>query len=266
MKTDLEAAKPMLEAYAAACGSEMAVIDYFLDPKGRHQFVAQKLLIPKAFSTYDIVVHMDLDVLIPKSLPNVFSCMPADAGLAAVVDPRGTEAYQAAWGFEKWTTMSHREHFNELGFTSQHELLCINAGVLIFRPRLVADLFEAWYMDESTPFDTIAAGYGIDEVPLAYLSQSNGLFAPLECRFNRQVNYALHETDEGRAAYEEYRLLVNRVRRRSRKIMGKPFQNVGWGQRYVRFIEDLLRAGNLVHFSGKFPIPAVDRRLLVGSE
>ena len=80
-KSTLLAVKPQFEAYAAACGSDMAVIDFALDPSGRRSIYTQKLLIPRAFSQYEIVVHMDLDVLIPQNLPDIFSQLPGGRGL-----------------------------------------------------------------------------------------------------------------------------------------------------------------------------------------
>jgi hypothetical protein len=205
---------------------------------------------------------LDLDVLVPQNLPDIFSEMPADAGFAAVVDPRGSPAYRKAWGFADWTTRDHRERFEELGLTSRSELFTINGGVLGFRPRLVVHLFEARYLDDSRYVRNSEAEYNSDEIPMAFLSQTHGLFAPLEYRFNRQVNYALHETDLGKIAFEEYRSLFNRIRRRARKALGRPIHHVGYGRTYRPFIEDLLRNGNLVHFAGRYPIPVVDKALL----
>ena len=262
-KSSLMAVKPQFEAYASACGSDMAVIDYALDPKGRRSIFTQKLLIPRAFSHYEIVVHIDLDVLLPRTLPNIFSSVPDNAGFAAVVDPRESYAFQKNWGFADWTTRSHRFFFEKLGLTSAGDLATINAGVVAFRPRLIAGLFEAWYFDDNRYRTTTQAEYSSEEIPMAYLSQDNGLFAPLDYCFNRQVCYALHETPQGKVAYAKYRSASNRIRRKIRKSLGMKFHHVGFGHAYQEFVEDMLRNGNLVHFAGKYPIPAVNPELLM---
>src|SRR5512137_1499648 len=125
----VEAVKPQLEAYARACSADMALIDRPLDPSGRRALFAQKLLIARAYSSYDIVVHMDCDVLIPRNLPSVFSCVPAHAGLAAVIDPRGSPAYQKAWGCADWTREGHQKSFEKMGLSSDKPLFSINGGI-----------------------------------------------------------------------------------------------------------------------------------------
>ncbi|MGA2480302.1 MAG: hypothetical protein ABSG63_16255, partial [Spirochaetia bacterium] len=198
------AVKPQFEAYAAACGSDMEVIESPLDPAGKYGHFTQRLLIPRKFSRYEIVVHMDLDILIPKNLPDIFSVFPSSAGFSAVIDPRGSYAYQKAWGFDAWTRDSHQNFFKGLGLTSKCDLASINGGVLVMRPRLIADLAEAWYFDETKSHP------GTEEAPLAYISQTHAMFAALEYRFNRQVLFGLHETSPGQIAFEEYRSLWGR--------------------------------------------------------
>jgi hypothetical protein len=265
-KSTLDAMMPQFEAYASSCGASVSVIDHALDPSRRRSIFTQKLLIPRAFSKYDVVVHMDLDVLIPRNLPDIFSLLPPTAGFAAVVDPRGSFAYQKAWGFADWTTKSHQSYFEGLGLASDRKLESINAGVLVFRPSLIADIFEAWYIDDNRYASKSEDDYSGEEVPLAYLSQSNGLFSPLDYRFNRQVNFALHETPLGKVAYKKYRSLLNRLRRKARKTFGLRSLHVGFGHAYKLFVEDLLREGNLVHFAGKYPVPQVDRNLLTSAK
>jgi len=259
----IKAVLPQLEAYAAACGADMAVVDWPLDPAGKRGIFAQRLLIPKAYAKYDVVVHMDFDILIPRNLSNIFACIPAEAGFAAIVDPRGSPAYEKAWGHAEWTRESHQEFFRRMGLVSDKTLLTVNGGVQAFRPRLIADLMESWYRDDRR-FDS-RYKQNNDETHMAYIAQSQGLFAPLDQRFNRQALYALHETDLGRTAYRTYRSLPNRIRRKLCKTVGLRSDHVGLGRLYTLFVEDLLRAGNLVHFSGKLPVPHVDPGLLSGS-
>lgn len=258
------AAKAQLEAYAGSCSADIAVIDRALDPDGRDSINAQKMLIPSAFSQYDIVVHIDLDVLLPLNLPNIFSSVPVNAGFSALVDPRESYAFQKAWGFADWTREGHRRYFENMGLSADIELLSVNGGVLAFRPRLIADLLKAWYVDTEKYAGRTDSYFHNEEGPMAYIAQTNGLFFPLDCRFNREVFFALHETDQGKAAYNEFRSLPNRIRRRMRKNIGLGWQNFGFGRQYVLFIEDLLRDGNLVHFAGKYPIPSVNPELLMG--
>jgi hypothetical protein len=257
--------RQQFEAYAALCGAETALIESPLDPKGRRSFFPQRLLIPRAFSSYDIVLHLDIDVLIPRNLPDLFALVPENAGFAAVIDPRGSYAYQKAWGFADWASRGHGSYFAGVGLTSRNELASINGGVQVYRPRLVAALFESWYFDDRKYKPPFAADFSAtEEGPSAYLSQANGLFAPLEYRFNRQVLFALHETSLGKAAFEKYCSIPNRTWRKIRTTLGLPSHQIGFGAAYRRFVEDLLRNGNLVHFAGKYPIPVVDPALLTG--
>jgi hypothetical protein len=260
-----EAERRQFESYAAMCGAETALIESPLDPKGRRSFFPQRLLIPRAFSSYEVVLHMDLDVLIPRNLPDLFALLPESAGFAAVIDPRGSYAYQKAWGFADWAARGHDSYFGGVGLNSPNQLATVNGGVQVYRPRLVATLFESWYWDDRRYEAPFAADFSAtEEGPSAYLSQANGLFAPLEYRFNRQVLFALHETPLGEKAFARYCSLPSRVRRKIRRTLGLPSHHVGFGTAYRRFVEDLLQNGNLVHFAGKYPIPAVEPGLLMG--
>jgi hypothetical protein len=252
-----------LEAYASQCGCDLEVIEGPLDPGNSHNYLTQRLLIPEHFSRYDLVAHLDIDVLVPRGLPDIFASLPPWAGFSATADPRGTTAYTEAWGQAPFTKLTSREYFQQKGWDADDSFVSINGGVLVFRPNLVAELFASWYRDNARfaghPDDYFQCEEGI----FAYLSQANRIFSPLPVLFNRQVHYALHETESGRRALAEYRSFLNRGLRKAARTVGMPSPHIGYGENYIHLIEELLDEGNLVHFAGNYPIPAVRKELLL---
>lgn len=99
------------EAYAERCGAEPVVIREPLDPAGRRRLFTQRLLIPRVFSRFREVAHLDIDMLISSAAVDIFSSLPPNAAFAATVNPRGTRAYEMAWSEALFTRQSHAEYF-----------------------------------------------------------------------------------------------------------------------------------------------------------
>ena len=95
------------------------------------------MLIPSAFSQYDIVVDIDLDVLLPLNLPNIFlRCllMPVfPLWWIRVKAMRSRRHGVLRIGLRE----GHRRYFENMGLSADIELLSVNGGVLAFRPGLL---------------------------------------------------------------------------------------------------------------------------------
>jgi hypothetical protein len=260
-----EAVRSQMEAYATKCKSDLELIQEPLDRDNTHNYLTQRLLIPSRFSRYEIVAHVDIDVLISRGLPSIFESLPPRAGFSATVDPRATRAYDEAWGHAGFTKLTHRQYFEEKGWQADDSLVSINGGVLVFRPPMVAELFETWYRDSSHFKGHPDSYFQCEEGILAYISQKHRLFSPLPVQFNRQVHYALHETSAGLSALARYRSFAHRGTRKLLRSVGAPSNHIGFGREYRIFVEELLGQGNLVHFAGNYPVPRVDAGLLIGS-
>ncbi len=251
------------EAYAARCGADPIVIRQPLDPSGRHRLFTQRLLIPRVFSRYDQVAHLDVDMLISATAGDIFCTLPPHAGFGAAVNPRGTRAYEMAWNQAPFTRQSHVEYFATKELRSVKPLYQINGGVLVFRTEETADLFASWYFDEARHAGKSEYYYNAEEDAMAFLSQERGIFFELPPRFNRQLIYHLCESTEGLMARRELMSLPNRIHRRLRRALGLRPSALGM-QHYTRCVETLLREGNLVHFSASYPLLPVDPELLAG--
>ena len=260
-----EAVRSQFEAYAAKCKSDLELIREPLDRDNIHDYLTQRLLIPSRFSRCEIVAHVDIDVLIPQNLADIFESLPPQAGFSATVDPRATRAYDKAWGHARFAKLTHRQYFEEKGWKVDDSFVSINGGVLVFRPRMVAELFESWYRDSSCFSGHPDHYFQCEEGILAYLSQKHRLFAPLPVKFNKQIHYALHETPRGHSVLSRYRSFAPRGTRKLLRSFGAPSNHVGFGRTYRLFVEELLQQGNLVHFAGNYPVPRVDAELLMGS-
>jgi hypothetical protein len=252
------------EAYAERCQAEPVVIREPIDRTGRHSVYTQKLLIPMAFSRYQEVAHLDVDMLLSATAGDIFSEMPETAAFGAVVTPRGTRAYEIAWNDAPFTRLSDAEYFAGKDLRSKNPVRQVNGGVLLFRPDRTADLFASWYFDEQRYAGKSDHYYSSEEDPLAYLSQDNGIFFELPARFNRQLIYSLCESEEGLRARRELKFFPNRVHRRLRRALGVQGGSSLGMKWYKARVEALLREGNLIHFSASYPIIRVDPALVAG--
>jgi hypothetical protein len=257
--------RAQLEAYAARCGCDLQLIEKPLDPDNAHSYLTQRLLIADRFSRFDVIAHIDIDILIPRALPDIFQSLPNTAGFSATADPRGTDGYVEAWGKAPFTRWTNKEYFAQKGWDVDDSFVSINGGVLLFRPALVADLFASWYRDPSRFAGHPDTFFQCEEGIFAYLSQKNRLFARLPVHFNMQVHYALHDRTSGRTALAKYRSVANRGLRKTARAFGDRSGSIGYGKSYTRFVEELLKENNLVHFAGNYPIPAVRDDVLIAT-
>lgn len=245
----LRLVEAQIREYAAKCRADYIVIDKFLDPEKRRNIYCQKLLIPDALREYDLVAFFDLDILIAADCPDIFAQMPESCGLMACLNPRGTEKFNKIYaGNARVLHETTEDYFVSRNFPVKEGLRGnINGGVLLFRPKLVADVFRDYYYSAHSQGKCTAH----EEAPMAYYAQTMGLFCPLDNRFNCLL-YFETGTEEGSAIYnvqrQKFYPAFNKVFRRLTKTDNLLLQG-----RIRRFAQYLADNGNyIIHFAGGY--------------
>ena len=241
--------KPQMQAYADKCGAELVLIDRLIDSGKKRDIFSQKLLIPDYLRDYDIVVFLDLDILITRQCPSLFEEIPEDCGLMACLNPRGTEKFKKIFaGNERVLKETTMDYFTARGFEANDRLVGnINGGVLVFRPALIADLLKSYY-DSDHSQGTFSA---YEEAPMAYYSQTNGLFQALDNRYNVMLNFEVG-TPMGSEIYNTIHsrayCFINRL---LRKITHK--NNVLLTGKVLTLTKRLVEQGSyIIHFAGGY--------------
>lgn len=245
--------KPMMQAYADRCGADLVLIDQPLDETNRRSVFSQKLLIPDYLKAYEVVAFLDLDIIITPGCPDIFQEIPQGCGLAAVLNPRGTEKFRKMFAEnERILNETVMDYFTSRNFPADDRLVGnINGGVLVFRPALIADYLKDYYYSEHSQ-GSISA---YEEAPMAYYSQVNGLFHGLDERFNLKVNFEV-----GTPIGEDvYRTVSSRGYRLAEKVMKKLTHrnNVLLEGRLTRLVTELAKTGYIIHFNGGYWNPRV---------
>ena len=171
-----------LMAYAKKCHADFRFIDDYIDKDKKRDIYSQKLLIPDYLRDYEQVLFLDLDIIISPDCPDIFALMPENIGLMAEVNPRSSARFRKIYADnERILNETVEDYFTSRGFAAADGLVGnINGGVLLFRPRLVADLFRDYYMSMKSQGENTA----FEEAPMAYYTQTKGLFLELDYRFN----------------------------------------------------------------------------------
>ena len=177
-----ELVRDNLMAYAKKCHADFRFIDDYIDKDKKRDIYSQKLLIPDYLREYEQVLFLDLDIIISPDCPDIFALMPENIGLMAEVNPRSSARFRKIYADnERILNETVEDYFTSRGFAAADGLVGnINGGVLLFRPRLVADLFRDYYMSMKSQGENTA----FEEAPMAYYTQTKGLFLELDYRFN----------------------------------------------------------------------------------
>ena len=143
-----ELVRDNLMAYAKKCHADFRFIDDYIDKDKKRDIYSQKLLIPDYLREYEQVLFLDLDIIISPDCPDIFALMPENIGLMAEVNPRSSARFRKIYADnERILNETVEDYFTSRGFASADGLVGnINGGVLLFRPRLVADLFRDYYL------------------------------------------------------------------------------------------------------------------------
>ena len=195
----LRAARGQFEKYCDKCNAELIVCTQPPDPAFRRTIITQKLLLPKLVKAFDWVAVFDLDVVISDNAPSIFAHADESKGFGAVLSPRGTQGFRNYYAkLPEVLRESSTSYFLDRGFPGHPSLVgAINGGVVLYNPAKVSDLFERWYYSafEERPCADVFRHREIftqDEGPMAYLTQTNGLFFALDEKFNTEIIYQLY--------------------------------------------------------------------------
>ena len=249
----LAANSHQFEAYAKRCNAQLEICNLPPDPSMRGHLFTQKLLLAQQYHQYEWIAFLDLDILISKNAPSIFDFIQVDKGFGAILDPRGERRFERA--NQRWhrqpalNQLSTQDCFINKGFSASKDLQgTINGGVWLCRPALVAELFSDYYRAITKSPEGFAMH---EELPMAYLTQTQGLFFSLNEKFNRQVIYLISE-DGAKLKYFIARL-QKKINKRLQKFLPKyyPF----FFPQYCQFINKSLENNYIIHFSGGFPIP-----------
>jgi hypothetical protein len=252
---------PQLSAYATRCNASLEICRNAPDPSARGPLLTQKLLIPKLYERYKWIAFLDLDIAISKNAPSIFDALDPKKGFGAVLDPRGQAKFNLInkiWFKHPNPEIQTPEwYFKEYGFSSNSKILgSINGGVWLAQPKLIGDLFANYYWgkDQSNSSQTM-----YEEAPMAHLSQVNDLFFKIDEKFNQQLIYLIADKDpEKNIRIAKLQQLVNRP-------LNKLFPNRTSQfmiKSYIDFVDNNLAENYILHFSGKFPIPAKLKNLI----
>lgn len=239
-----------LKNYANKCGADFQICADAPDSSFHRNLLSQKLLLPRIYEKYEWIFFVDLDVLVAEAAPSVFNEIKDDFSFSAVVDRRESLGFvntvTHVWRQAEILKESHSGYFRSRGF-SDHDLLqaSINGGAFLCRTSVMAPLFEDAYWSDLPDMPH-------EEAIMAYISQVNGLFEPLNKKFNTQI---IHEVSAENTALASrwthgYRFrLLRRLHDKLRPQMLKTLYPLA----YRRFVQDKLNETYILHFAGGYP-------------
>lgn len=244
-----ELVKDNIMAYAEKCNADFKFIHEYIDPDLKRDIYSQKLLIPDYLREYEQVLFLDLDILISPECPDIFELMPENIGLMAEVNPRSSERFRKIYaGNERILNETVTDYFTSRGFAADEHLIGnINGGVLLFRPRLVADILKEYYLSMKSQGEHTA----FEEAPMAYYTQTKGLFLELDYRFNCMPYFEIGNDYADRL----YRIHQNGIYQKAEKVMYKLFgeKHMLLLNQHYKLVSRLFSDGAyIVHFAGGY--------------
>ena len=251
-KSQYDALKASLRAYANKCNADVKLITDLPDKSMKRSILAQKLLIPSMFLNYERIAFLDLDIIINKDAPNIFT-ENTNSAFSACVSPRSSIGYKNTcryvWNRPKILEESNLSYFTDRGFPSNEALNhTINGGVMLMNPNLIGELFrDAYHSDLPTVSN--------EEPIAAYISQINDFFEPLDDRYNAQVIHEL-SSELGlafRSTQTKYFSLLKKFHRHAPSILHNKF----YPSSYREFIARLVEKSYIIHFAGNYPYLAL---------
>ncbi len=193
--------RPNWEAYCRRHGLGLIQIDRVLDdsPRGAARSPSwQKLLVHRTREAqeFERLAWVDSDVVIRPDAPNIFTAAPPDkvGAVDLFASPsREDHAHVMDKLYRKWDAagvhyMSNRtpaEYYKNYGITCDFDSV-VQAGVMVYSPRLHGDLFEHVYKsyeEASTPV------LNHEMRPLSYELLSAGVVHWISPKFNMQWSY-----------------------------------------------------------------------------
>lgn len=240
--------KDQFEHYASQTNASLKIINTPPDPSFYRSLLVQKLLIPGLVKEYDLALYLDLDIILNENAPSIFDQLPADKAFGAVIDNRETEEFKKTWRIKNETV---GDYFSVRNFSPTENLLgSINGGVILFRPEKVATLFEDYYYSGHNMKAKEKGSY--EEAPMAYLTQTQHLFYPLDPKFNVQMIYKIRGTQKGRRINRQRKIIpkfILKLYKKKYKEECFPFDS------YHVFAREILKESWILHFAGGYPLP-----------
>jgi hypothetical protein len=244
----LHAVKNSFMKYAAYCNADLVVCDTPPDPSFKRNILCQKMLLPDLYRQYDWIAFIDLDILISHHTPSIFDYTDGRKAFSAVIDQRTSDKFKNVvtqfWKEPSILAETHESYFSDRGFPDHpFPKASINGGVWLCRPKLISEVFKAFYFSDfhSMPHE---------EAEMAYVAQKNNLFFEMDYRFNTQILYELFTPVQSP--------VVNEVKSRQfRRFMqycthSFPLPHM-FPQAYEALVNRTLDNCYFLHFSGGFP-------------
>lgn len=235
--------------YADKCNADIKIFTSPLDKEKKRSILAQKLLIPSQVEQYDEGLFLDLDILISEQAPDIFSLFSPDKSFAAVLDPRGENIFNETWKhIPRILEETTLEYFKSRNFPTNALLQgSINGGVFMFRPSEVSSMFSDYYYSDHQQGKLNS----FEETPMAYLTQTKGIFQPLPPQFNAQVLYYLKGTKEGKKIIDHESKIPYFIRKKYYKFFERAIIPT---RGYKQLIQNMLKENYFVHFAGNYPL------------
>lgn len=243
--------------YAKKNDADFIIVDDFLDKTQKRNVLYQKLLIPNHFKQYDLVLFLDLDIIISKKCPSIFDLLPEDKGFGAVLSPRNKKKYKLHYSSRPEILNETVEtYFTSRNFVFENELEKqfiiknggnINGGVLIFRPKLISELFYNYYYSNHLQGEKEA----FEEAPMSFLSQKNHLFFSIDEKYNTEFFFEYYE--DRPISKKIYRIKSNTIYKIINRILIKIFKIEPDSLLYAyqkKLKKELLEDVYILHFSG----------------
>lgn len=241
--------KSFFADYADKCDADLVIFNEPLDKGFYRPLLSQKLLVPSQLLNYEMGVFLDLDILISEDAPSIFDFLPDNKSFGAILDQRGSRKFNETWKhIPRILEETTADYFTERNFKDSEKLQgSINGGVFVFRPKDVANIFSEYYYSKHNQ----GGLNSFEETPMAYITQINDLFEPIDIKFNTQVLYELKGTESGKSVIYNELKIPNFVRKFYYKKTGYVFFPT---LKYKKMIGEILKKSYFVHFAGNYPI------------
>lgn len=239
-----------LKKYANKCEADLQICTEVPDSSYRRSLLSQKLLLPKIYKKYEWIFFVDLDVMISETALPVFDEINDDFAFSATADQRDSLGFKNTvthvWRQIEILKERHNGYFRSRGFPDNAYLQSsINGGAFLCRPCVIAPLFEeAYWSDLPTTSH--------EEAIMAYISQANGLFKPLNPKFNTQFIHEISAENPALAVRWTYGYHFRILKKLQDKLPPQFLKSL-YPPVYRQFVQKKLDETYILHFAGGYP-------------
>ncbi len=244
----LHAVRDMFSEYAQHCHADLVVCENPPDPKFKRNLLCQKMLLPDLFRKYDWIAFMDLDILIARDAPSIFSYVEPHRAFSAVVDRRDSQKFQRVvtelWKMPSILQETHQSYFSNRGFQDHaFPKASVNGGVWLCKTSELAGALKEFYFSE---FPTMIH----EEAMMAYVAQGADQFFEMDYRFNTQMIYELFAKPQSPALSEVSTTRFGALKRFCIDHFPQPGM---YPPHYRELADKMLHECYFLHFSSGFP-------------